>query len=403
MTILFVANAYPPAISGVAISAEHFRTALQKMGHRVLVLTPRYRRARAAVATQDPTATDPDVIRVPAVPNPLYPEYPIGLFVMTPRLLRRLRQAGVQVVHTMQPFTVGRFARRVARRLGVPLVFTHHARYDLYAHYVPLLPRAVATRRVLRSVTRFANSCDALIAPSASTKRFMQEHGITRPITVIPTGLRRSFASSATKEVLRKKTGLPSTKPLLLCVSRISIQDKNLLLLITALPKICAVVPTAQLVLVGGGPDLARLKQITKMHGLAERVRFIGPIRNTELADWYGSADLFVYPSVSETQGIITLEALSAGLPVVATRGPGTIDFVQHDHSGVLTENTAADFAAGVIRVAQDVSLGQRLGQQGQDVAAQYTGDKMAVAQALLYDKVLADFKRTSRSTGLAK
>jgi len=379
MNILFVANAYTPALSGVALSAERFRTSLEQLGHRVTVIAPRYR---------GHVENDPRIIRVPTFPNPLYPEYPFALFRFSRKLRARLQQEHIQVVHVMQPFTVGRFARTVARALNVPLVFTHHARYDLYAHYVPLVPKKIAARRVTRSVVRFANTCDLLIAPSRSTKEFMTARGITKPIEVIPTGLAHTYRSTQPKAELRRQLSIPEDAFLLLCVSRISIEDKNLLLLLSAMPKIVAVLPKAHLILVGSGPDQAKLKEYAKTHGLEKFVRFEGPIQNDQLDRYYTAADLFVYPSISETQGIIILEALSAGLAVVATRAPGTIDFVSDGNNGLLTQNDPHSFAAAVIRVAQDQALRTELAKNALPSVSAYTSEAVAKKLVSAYQQI---------------
>ncbi len=390
VNILFIANAYPPAISGVSLSAARFKTSLEELGHTVLVIAPRY---------PGHTETDPNIIRVATLPNPFYPEYPIARFRVTPALLARLHREHIQLVHTMQPFTVGRFARSLARRLQIPLVFTHHARYDLYAHYVPLMPKAFAARQVLKSVTKFANTCDQLIAPSSSTKEFMRAHGITQPIEVIPTGLAHSYKSDRPKAELRAELDLPPDAFVMLCVSRISIADKNLLLLPRALKLVLHKIPKAILLIVGSGPDEAKLKAVIAEQGLTESARMIGPIQNQNLPRYYSAADVFTYPSVTETQGIITLEALSAGLPVVATRAPGTIDFVQDQHNGLLTHNDSIAFADAIVRVAQDHALYTKLAATASASVAPYTAQAVAKKLLAVYGQLLAGQRTGSQGS----
>ncbi|MFH0830531.1 MAG: glycosyltransferase [Parcubacteria group bacterium] len=381
MNILFTANAYFPAISGVAISTQNFRNGLERLGERVWLITPRY---------PGYTEQDPHIIRIKSIPNPKYPEYPIALFRASSGLRRRLRAKQIELVHTMQPFSVGRFAKKIARDLRVPLIFTYHARYDLYAHYVPLLPRKLAQHLVVNSVHRFANTCDAIIAPSASIKAYLRTGGIRRPIYVVPTGLARSCKLNIPKAILRKSLGLAQDKLLLLCVTRVAIQDKNLLTLLRAYQQVRTKLPNCQLILVGGGPDLKRLKLQAQSMGLSGAITFVGFVPNRDVPQYYSAADIFVYPSISETQGIITIEALSAGLPVVAPQAPGNSDFVEHGRSGYLTANSPASLAEHVLILAQDPELRQRFGQHGQRASANLTEENSARRLRAVYQEVLA-------------
>ncbi|MDP2587506.1 MAG: glycosyltransferase [bacterium] len=380
MNILFIATAFTPNISGVSISSARFRDGLVALGHKVIVLAPHYK---------DHQEKDPTVIRFPTAPNPLYPDYPFVRFSLDKKLRERLSQEQIQVVHVMQPFTTGRFGLRIARTLEIPLVFTHHARYDLYAHYIPLLPSAIASRLTQRSVTRFANKCDHLIAPSQSTKDFMLSKKITKPISVIPTGLARMYTDPTPKAELRTRQGLPQNSLVMLFVSRIAIKDKNLLLLLDMLPIVLKRYPSAQLVLVGGGPDVESMRLRIKQRGLQNNVQLIGPIQNDRLSTWYSAADLFVFPSVSETQGLITLEALSAGLPVIAVQAPGNTDIIKNQSNGLLTNNNAQDFAEAILRAYGNTALYEQMSQAAWRSAKKYTVSNSARMLAAVYNKLI--------------
>lgn len=380
MNILFIANAYRPALSGVAISTASFRDALEKLGHKVIVLAPRYR---------NHTETDPNIIRLSTIPNPFYPEYPITRFRLTAELRKRLRDEKIQVVHVMQPFTVGKFASKVAHELNVPLIFTHHARYDLYSHYIPL-PKSIAQRSATRSVAAFANECSALVAPSESIKQHMLSNGITKPIAVVPTGLTQSYFDPTPKNKLRAQLNWPIDKKILLCVSRISIKDKNLQLLIDAMPHLLTREPNAILYMIGSGPDLKKLRKIVVDRKLSEFIKLPGPVPNKDLPARYSAADVFWYPSISETQGLITLEAMSAGLAVVATRAPGTVDFINHNQNGLLTKNEPEDFASAAVTLLADEQLRQKFSKAAAHAAAPYTAEAMAGRLVNLYESVPA-------------
>jgi 1,2-diacylglycerol 3-alpha-glucosyltransferase len=364
MNIVMIAGTYAPSINGAAISTQSFKHELERQGHTVWLIAPRY-----------PGFVDrePRVLRRNSWPNPFYQDIRMPMFFSTRPTIKALAGAKIDVVHFMQPYIVGRFARRLARQLGASLVFTWHTRYDLKAHYVRILPTGIVRAYVKRTTVGLANKCNAIIAPSQSLKDFLVKEGVVTPVHVVPTGLTQNFYNSGSRELLRKKVKVPANAFLFLCVARIAMVEKNLDLLVRAFAKIYRQIPNSLLLFVGGGPDQEKLAQLAHDMGMGERVRFSGFVPHNLLDEYYSSADVFAYPSTSETQGLILAEAMSAGAPVVAVDAPGSRDIVKNNLNGLLTKNSVEDFSEALLRIASDYELRKNLAQAGQKTSHEYS------------------------------
>ena len=203
---------------------------------------------------------------------------------------------------------------RLARRFSIPLVFTYHTQLEEYAHYVPFERKT--TRRAATTLTRaYANLADTVIVPTSAMEARLRGLGVTAPIAVIPTGIDERFAAGRRNDALRERLG--ATK-LILLVSRLA-REKNIDLAIQAL---AGLEDTVHLVLAGEGPARAGLEAGAQAAGVGARVHFLGHVQRQELPDLYASSDAFVFPSFTETQGLVLAEALVAGLPVVAVDTP---------------------------------------------------------------------------------
>lgn len=342
-------DSWYPYVSGVVRSIDTFREQLRVQGHEVLIFAPSYRR-------QEP---EPDVFRFPALPAPTNAGFALAL-PFAPRVGRMLRELSVDVVHCHSPFLLGGVGARWARSLQLPLVFTHHTLYDLYTHYVPLFP-GLAKKVVLGFARRFCNGCDLVITPTLVVANRLRNLGITVPLKAIPTGIKLEEFQGADPQWLRGQLGLSAADRIVLCVARLG-PEKNLELLLKSFRLIQREVPAAHLVVVGLGPLRAELERSAAGMGLATRVHFVDRVlTRREITNCYTGADLFLFASVTETQGIIINEAQAAGLPVVAVRAFGVAEMVQEGQDGFLTDENAEALAAPAVQVLQDEALHARL------------------------------------------
>jgi glycosyltransferase involved in cell wall biosynthesis len=262
-----------------------------------------------------------DIVRLPSLPLPTATAY--RLCVPYVRNVDRSRVRDLAIVHTHSPFVTGWMGANYARRRGLPLVFTYHTRIEAYAHYVPFERRTMEAAAV--TLTRsYANAADVVIVPTVAMESRLRELGVRSTIAVVPSSIDvERFASGRRSMAVRALLGSHDDAPLALVVSRLA-REKSLELAIDALGYSRNV--RARLAIVGDGPHRTALECRARAAGVAGRVRFVGALPSAALPDVYASGDAFVFPSTTETQGLVLAEALAAGLRVVAIDTPASRD-----------------------------------------------------------------------------
>jgi len=280
---------------------------------------------------------DRDVVRVHSFPLPTRTAYRLTL----PFLPRAL--GALSIVHAHSPFVTGWLGRSAARRAGVPLVFTYHTQLDAYAHYVPFEARA--TRNVARQLTRaYANAADAVVVPTAAMERRLRELGVRSRIAVVPSGIDiATFARGARSQEFRSSLGVSSHQKMILAVGRLG-REKNLEFALEAFAQLGD--DDVRFVAIGDGPHRAALERFAAHAGVGDRVRFTGELPRERLPEAYASADAFVFASRTDTQGLVLVEALAAGLPIVAVDTPQTRD-VLADAARIVRDDVSS-LAAGL-------------------------------------------------------
>jgi 1,2-diacylglycerol 3-alpha-glucosyltransferase len=297
---------YRPIINGVVASIDGLRAGLNDAGVGVTIVAPHFPRARG---------DDRAIVRLPSLPLPTATGYRLCL----PYLSRasRARIGGASIVHAHSPFVTGWLAANFARRSRLPFVFTYHTRIDEYAHYAPFEPRLA--RAAMTALTRaFANRADAVIVPTQAMEQRLRDIGVRVPIAVVPSSIDIArFAGGVRSNAARATLGARDDARIVLAVSRIA-KEKHLELAIDAIARVA----DARLAIVGDGPDRAELEARATAHDVRDRVHFTGALEPAALPDLYASSDAFVFPSPTETQGLVLAEALAAGLPIVAVDTP---------------------------------------------------------------------------------
>ena len=381
MRVGFFTEVYHPVVNGVVASIDGLASGLRGLGHEVYCFAP---------AMPGYEERDEPVFRMPSLPLPAPTPYRLTL----PLVSRRNRHAIINrldVLHAHSPFVTGWMAVRYARRLRIPLVYTYHTQLEEYAHYVPFEPHA--TRRAASTLTRnFANLADAVIVPTASMRDHLLDLGVTVRVEVIPSGIDLTQFSSGTRSsALREKLGVRSGERLLFFVSRLA-REKNVDLLIDAV-RACSV--PVQLVIAGDGPERASLEQHAAQSGLGDRVTFLGAVQRDSLPDLYASADAFVFPSVTETQGLVLVEALAAGALVIAADAPPVREVL--DGAGRLVPPAARAFAAAIEQVPLSPDPGETA--KACAAAARYSIERQTEHVAGLYEALTRTYVRSTIGT----
>jgi glycosyltransferase involved in cell wall biosynthesis len=306
----FFTECYKPIVNGVVASIDALRDGLCARGVEVTTVAPHFPRF---------VDDERDVVRIPSLPLPTQTAYRLCLPYLNADDRRRVR--GLDIVHAHSPFVTGWMGASYARRHRIPLVFTYHTRLDAYAHYAPF-DRGTTERAMSELTRRYANWADAVVVPTQAMEIRLRELGVRAPIAVVPSAIDvERFAGGRRSALVRARLGANDDAPLALVVSRLAM-EKNVELALDALAR----TPEMRLAIVGEGPHRAALEERARRLGVGARVRFTGTLARERLPDVYASVDAFVFPSTTDTQGLVLAEALAAGLPVIAADSAASRD-----------------------------------------------------------------------------
>jgi glycosyltransferase involved in cell wall biosynthesis len=379
--ILYVSDVYFPRVNGVSTSIQTFRCELERLGHATTLVAPAYPAAHA---------DDPGILRIPSRAVPLDPEDRAMRWRALRGTHRRLACERFDLVHVQTPFLAHYAGIGFARRFGVPVVATYHTLFEEYLfHYVPFVPRAVmraAARRFSRSQ---CNALDAVVVPSTAMRETLEGYGVATRIEIVPTGIPLPEFSGGDGARFRACHGIAAARPVLVYVGRVAF-EKNIGFLLGVLARVRQSVPEALLVICGEGPATTHLKREAVRLGLEPSVRFVGYLdRATELRDCYRAADALVFASRTETQGLVLLEAMALGVPVVSTAVMGTRDVVGPGRGALVAADDDAEFAAQVVRLLKDPALRARLSTEGPEYARTWGAAALARRMEAFYRSVL--------------
>lgn len=379
MRIGLFTNNYRPLRNGVATAVSTAAEELRAAGHAVTVIAPRY-------GSDD----EPGCLRIPGVRAPTHHAYVLPL-TRWPGVARALARLELDVYHAHHPFLLGSAAARSARAAGRPLVFTYHTRYERYGHYATpaggLAP--IAGRLALARALRFADRADLVLAPAPSLARELVARGLRTPVAVVPTGVPLPAEPFEARELRRQALGLAPAAPLCLSVGRLA-PEKNQRFLLHAFAALRTRLPEARLLLVGDGDDRRYLERDARRLGLGGCVVFAGAVARPRVLDYCLAADLFLFPSTTETQGLVALEALAAGLPVVAVRSAAAEDLLAERECLVLAPEEPDAFARSVVALWHAPQRRAGLAGAGREVARRHAPAACAARLIACYEEALA-------------
>lgn len=382
MKILMISDVYFPRVNGVSTSIQTFRRELDALGHETRLIAPAY-----PATFED----EPGIERIASAFLPLDPEDRRMKGGSIRAAAGRLARERFDLVHIQTPFVAHYRGLELARRLGVPAIETYHTFFEEYLfHYVPFLPRGwlrAAARRFSRTQ---GNSVAALVVPSTAMREVLRGYGVHTPVHVVPTGIPLGDFGGGDGIRFRERLGIAAATPLLLFVGRVA-HEKNIGFLLRALGLAARQVPGLEMVIAGEGPAESSLRREAARLGLGARVHFVGYLdRKGALLDCYAAADAFVFASRTETQGLVLLEAMAVGLPVVSTAVMGTRDIVGPRRGALVPDDDEQAFASDVVRLIADPELRRALSLEARAYAREWHADALARRMAELYAEVVA-------------
>ena len=383
LRIAHFTNVYRPAVNGVVTSVATFRDSLTALGHSVFLFAPEHR------GYED---LEPLVFRYPALHAH---GYPLAIPISPPIdwLLPHLK---LDVLHANHPFLLGRVAATKSRRLGIPLVFTYHTRYREYSHYVPALPTSLVEEFLDGWVGRYLAHCHMVVVPTPTIAASLKEkYGLEDGVRVVPTGLHLEKWRQPAQGDLCAQLGWSPQDPVLVSAGRLA-EEKNWECLLAAFAHVLREVPTARLAILGEGNDRQALEALARQLGVDGRVHLPGLVSPQQVHAYFKAARLFCFASVTETQGLVTLEAMASGLPVAAVEASGTTDAVTHGQTGLLTPNDPEALAHAVLRLVQDEQLRLSLAERAVEAAGDYDAGRCAVRMVEVYGEATQRQRRGS-------
>lgn len=374
---------YFPRVNGVSTSIHTFRHELQAIGHEVIVVAPDY---------PQPSAVDEQgIVRIASRSIPLDPEDRLMRRRALQELPARLGTRAFDLVHIQTPFIAHYAGLRIARELGVPCVATYHTFFEEYLyHYVPFAPRALMRGLAREFSRRQGNQVDALVVPSRAMLSALTGYGVLSPMSILPTGIRMKELAGGDGAAFRRQHGIPADRPLLVHIGRVAF-EKNIDFLLRMLQSVRARYPDVLLLIAGEGPALPHLKKIVHRLSLDTNVMFVGYLdRASALLDCFRAGDMFVFASRTETQGLVLLEAMALGVPVVAIAEMGTIDILEAGKGALIATLEEDAFADAVCKLLASPALRRQLAVEGVQYAAEWDAAKQAQRLADFYAEILA-------------
>jgi 1,2-diacylglycerol 3-alpha-glucosyltransferase len=379
MRIAFFTNSYKPSISGVVTSINLFRKGLLENGHEVSVIAPEY---------ADYEDEEPYVFRVPAIDFSQRVDMTLAL-PWRGSLQRTISGIKPQIIHSQHPLVMGNLGAAFARQLKVPLVFTFHTLYEEYAQkYIKFMPE-LAGMVMDEVVERYLQHCTHIIAPAASIRNLIyRKYDIDVPVTVIPSPVDLAKFEQLEPDKIRAKLGLAGCE-ILLYVGRLS-EEKNLTFLINTFALLAKKRSNSRLVLVGKGVDELDLRRTVEKLDLKQQVIFTGPVPYDEIPHYTAAADLFVFPSKTDTQGLVLVEAMAAGTPVVAVEADSSREVLSHG-GGILVPGEVDSFASTIEQLLDNRERLHDLSREALQIAQRYDIQTAVDRLVNAYKAALAD------------
>lgn len=381
MRILMISDVYFPRINGVSTSIQIFMRELQQLDHEVTLIAPDYGQLESQA----------NIIRIPSREIVFDPEDRLLKRGYVMALRQRLMQQNFDVIHIQTPFVAHYLGVALAREFGIPCVESYHTYFEEYLfHYVPFLPKNWL-RFVARHFTRKqCNAVDAIIVPSTAMQQVLTNYGVHQPLHIIPTGMELDRFTGGDGERFRIQHGIVPERPVMVFIGRVAF-EKNIEFLLDVVQATRQRLPDILLVIAGEGPALASLRRRAVSMQLQDNVLFVGYLsREAALLDCYVAGDIFVFASRTETQGLVLLEAMALGVPVVSTAMMGTRDILNANQGALVAEENIEQFAHAVVRVLTNPLLRERLRREAVAYVQEWTATEMAKRLVAFYVELLS-------------
>ncbi|MTI81116.1 MAG: glycosyltransferase [Firmicutes bacterium] len=388
LNIAMFTNNYLPFIGGVPISIWRLVKGLKNRGHNVYIFAPEY----PGKVTND----ESNIIRCKLLKYLKTKQFKFAIVnIFSSNIEKNFSKYDFDVVHVHHPFWLGATGLKLGKKYKIPVVLTYHTRLEKYSHFLPcfkLIFKNILSHKIIR---RFSQSCNAIIAPTNTAKQYLENIGVSRDKFVLPTGIDFDYYNNIDKEQLINigKKYKTNGEILLCSVSRLS-KEKNIYFLLKAIKYIKENTDISfRCIIIGNGPEKDNILQFIKDESLEDTVSLLGSIPPEDIPKYYMVSDIFVFSSLSETQGMVLLEAMAGGDPVVAVRSSGIDDIIQDNYNGFKTKEEIDDLAQKVILLMENQYLLKEMSANAYGFSERFSLDKMAERVEKAYYKSIKEKK----------
>ena len=386
MKILIVTATYPPSTNGVAISTKRTVEALRMLGHDVWVIGPEHKNV-----TEPQYFTFQTAHHVPGIPS----DYPLVLPWIPEKTRNKLERITWDIIHVQHPYYVSLMALKIGERCHAPVVFTYHSQYDhVIRSNAPFFPDWVYELAYYVGAASVIGKMAAIIATTKWLKTELEEKFPEIPIYYVSSaGLPKPFSSQESVETLRVQLALPTHEPIFIVVTRLS-PEKNVSFLVKAFAGWASTQKTGTLIVIGDGNDRGDLEALVKTLHMAKRVIFVGNVRNETLSPWLNAADIFLYSSITDTVSVNLIEAMSAGLPIVALDDKTTREIIAPGINGYLSlpdRKVFVSYMNKALKNRSTLSVGAR------EQIQHYTMSQTTTSLVKTYEQIIERYRRVHR------
>jgi len=384
MNIAIFTDTYMPQVNGVVSSIESFRLELEARGHKVFIFAPKMKGVRNLE----------NVFYFHSIPYAFHKEMRLSL--PGSRQLFKFSSLNIDIIHSQTPFSMGELALALGRLFKIPVIHTYHTFFSAYTHYVPFAPKKWTEKVAEKASARYCNACKRIIVPSKIIEQVLKDYKVKTPIIRLPSGVDVFQTTERDRLMVRREYYILSDEKLLLYVGRLG-KEKNLDLLLQAFQSIAVQHSPVRLMIVGDGPERKNLEKRVHRAGLKDNIIFAGYLTKRDVFRCYQAADLFVFTSKTETQGLVLAEAMSVGLPVVAVNAMGVSDILEDGRGGILTEDSPTSFANTILMMLGDRDLWEKKSTEAKTKAQSLTTAIMTDQLVKQYEEVLFDTKNMKK------
>jgi glycosyltransferase involved in cell wall biosynthesis len=340
---------------------------------------------------------EPGIIRVPSMPLPLYlsKEDRLASFSGWPWVSKKIEEFGPDILHIHTEFVVAEFGLSYAKRHYIPIIYTFHTLWEDYgSSYFPMVPQYLLRFFIRRFHKNILRRSDLIICPTTQIRDVVRRYRIRKETPLLPTGLDPALFQHGKAEIERHRSAMEEKYPLLkgkrilLFAGRIT-KEKNIDFLLKILPAVLKKHPDVVLLIAGNGNDLEFYEEMREKYNLTRHCVFTGYLARGDLALTYAVSEIFVFPSLTETQGLVTIEAMLSGVPVVAIGEMGTIEVMGGDNGGFMVKNDPEEFTARVFDLLENKDLYNQKAAEAKAHAQSWTIDAMTGKLEIIYRGVL--------------